>query len=108
MDGTSAKLNNLSSNIKVKDKNGNDITSKCTISAVSPCTVKTGSGKCTISNDTATFTSAGTYTIDYNVLYEDTLLPVSSTYVTVNKLETQETSSSTDNGNNSSESLSNN
>ena len=96
IDGSSASLSNLSSNIKVYDKNKKDVTSKCKITPISPCTVKTGNGKCTISNDTATFTSAGTYVIEYNVLYEDTALSAPSTYVTVNGNETEEETTAED------------
>ena len=92
-------LSNVSDNIVVKDKKGNNITSDCTINT--SCSLVSGKGSCSISNDTATFTDAGKYEISYTVLYEDTILPVSKSTINVtsNKVEPttpEETKPSTD------------
>ncbi len=78
-----ATLANVTNGIKVYDDNNKDITSSCTIKAISPCTTNSGSGSCSISSNLATFSAPGTYTIEFEITYKDVELVVDPTYVTV-------------------------
>ena len=81
INGNIATLENLSNYIKVTDMGGKNITNKCNISV--SCTPTSGSGTCSISSDTATFTAAGEYSIDYTVTYEGVIIPSAPGTVTV-------------------------
>ena len=65
-------LLNLTGGVRVKDKDGNDITSDCDITA-SDCSP---SDTCTLNggNDSAKFTKTGEYTINITVTYKGTSL----------------------------------
>lgn len=81
IDGSVATLSNLSNYIKVTDKDGKDITSKCNISA--SCTPIEGAGSCSVDSDLATFTAAGKYSIDYTISYQGVVIPSAAGTVTV-------------------------
>lgn len=82
MDGSTATLSNVSSNIAVTDLNGktvSDFETDATCKAVEPDT-----NTCSVSSDLATFSGIGTYIIKINVSVKGTVIDTLSKEITVN------------------------